>query len=224
MARRLIFVITALMLVVPASASAAKRYTGCVAESSGCHHRFFGGDLPALWFKDRQGTGTVYKVCVRDAVGKRCWHRHDTAAAGHWQRAIFLMRIRSTRNVARWYVNGKQVARWKFHIVAESESAAATKRFSGCVAESAGCTHRFTSGSSPVVRFKDRKASHTAYRVCVRDNIGRRCWHRTTGSAGRWHAAMQYYAARAYGKHVVRWYVHDKQVARWIFQLHTEGD
>jgi hypothetical protein len=35
---------------------------------------------------------------------------------------------------------------------------------------------------------------------------------------------MQYYAARTYGKHVVRWYVHDKQVARWIFRLVSEGD
>jgi hypothetical protein len=120
MAYRLIVVLAAL-LVLPASAAAAKRYTACVAESSGCHHRFFGGDLPALQFKDREGTGTVYKVCVRDAVGKRCWHRHDTAAAGHWHRAIFLMRIRSTHNVARWYVGGRQVARWKFHIVSEGD-------------------------------------------------------------------------------------------------------
>jgi hypothetical protein len=103
-------------------------------------------------------------------------------------------------------------------------SASAAKRFSGCVAESVGCTHHFTSGSAPVVQFKDRKASNTAYRVCVRDNISRRCWHRSTNAAGHWHAAMSYYNARTYGKHVVRWYVHDKQVARWIFRLVSEGD
>jgi hypothetical protein len=103
-------------------------------------------------------------------------------------------------------------------------SAVGAKRFSGCVAESVGCTHHFTSGSAPVVQFKDRKASHTAYRVCVRDNISRRCWHRATKAAGHWHAAMPYYNARTYGKHVVRWYVHDKQVARWIFRLVSEGD
>jgi hypothetical protein len=116
-----IVALAALLLAVPASAGAAKRYAGCVAESSGCHHRFFGGDLPQLRFKDRQGTGTVYKVCVTDSVGRRCWHRHDTAAAGRWHRAVFLQRIRSIRMTARWYVHGKQVARWKFHIVSEGE-------------------------------------------------------------------------------------------------------
>jgi hypothetical protein len=109
-------------------------------------------------------------------------------------------------------------------LVVVPASVAEAKRFSGCVAESVGCTHHFTSGSAPVVQFKDRKRSQTAYRVCVRDDIGRRCWHRTTGPAGHWDAAMQYYAARTYGKHVVRWYVHDKQVARWIFRLVSEGD
>jgi hypothetical protein len=110
-----------LLLLVPSSALAAKRYTGCAAESSGCHHKFFGGDLPALQFKDRSGTGTVYKVCLTDSVGRRCWHRHDTAAAGRWHRAVFVQRIRSLRNTVRWYVHGKQVARWKFHIVSEGD-------------------------------------------------------------------------------------------------------
>jgi hypothetical protein len=117
----LLAAVAGLLLLVPSSAVAAKRYTGCVAESSGCHHKFFGGDLPALQFKDRRGTGKVYKVCVTDAVGRRCWHRHDTAATGHWHRAVFLQRIRSLRMTARWYVHGKQVARWKFHIVSEGE-------------------------------------------------------------------------------------------------------
>jgi hypothetical protein len=113
--------VVGLVALAPSSAFGAKRYTGCAAESSGCHHSFFGGDLPALQFKDRTGTGTVYKVCVTDAKGRRCWHRHDTAAAGHWHRAVFLQRIRSLRMTARWYVHGKQVARWKFHFVREGE-------------------------------------------------------------------------------------------------------
>jgi len=103
-------------------------------------------------------------------------------------------------------------------------SASAAGRFSGCVAESVGCTHKFTSGSAPLVRLKDRQASNTRYRVCVRDSISRRCWRRTTKAAGRWHRAFPYYNARDWGKHIVRWYVGGNEVAHWRFKVVSEGD
>jgi hypothetical protein len=103
-------------------------------------------------------------------------------------------------------------------------SASAAGRFAACVYESVGCTHKFTSGSAPVVRFKDRQQANTRYRVCVRDRISRRCWKRTTKAAGRWHRAFPYYNARTYGKHMVRWYVGGAEVAHWRFKLVSEGD
>jgi hypothetical protein len=103
-------------------------------------------------------------------------------------------------------------------------SASAAGRFSGCVAESVGCTHTFTGGSAPLVRFKDRQAANTRYRVCVKDPISRRCWKRTTKAAGHWHRAFPYYNARTYGKHIVRWYVAGAEVAHWRFKLISEGD
>jgi len=103
-------------------------------------------------------------------------------------------------------------------------TASAAGRFSGCVAESVGCTHKFTSGSAPLVRFKDRQAANTRYRVCVKDRISRRCWKRKTGAAGHWDRAFPYYNARDYGKHIVRWYVGGNEVAHWRFRLVSEGD
>ena len=52
--RLILAAVLAGLLLLPASASAAKRFTGCVAESRGCQHRFVGGDLPVLKFKDRR--------------------------------------------------------------------------------------------------------------------------------------------------------------------------
>ena len=52
----------------PPRPSASKRFTACVAESSGCHHHFVSGDLPVLQIKDRKHSYTHYKVCVRDRV------------------------------------------------------------------------------------------------------------------------------------------------------------
>jgi hypothetical protein len=109
------------LLLVPSSASAAKRFSACVAESSGCHHTFFGGDAPRMLFKDRQAAGTVYKVCVKDSRGRRCWHRH-TGAAGQWHSATPYLNIRvAGRHMVRWYVNGTQVARWKFRLLPEGD-------------------------------------------------------------------------------------------------------
>ncbi len=50
-AMRLMLMLAALaglLLAVPTTASASKRYRGCVAESRGCQHKFVGGDLPVV--------------------------------------------------------------------------------------------------------------------------------------------------------------------------------
>jgi hypothetical protein len=108
------------LLLVPASAAASKRYTGCVAENRGCQHRFVGGDLPVLQFKDRRGANTAYRVCVRDPVGRRCAPLR-TGMTGKWHQGA-TWNIRATgKHIARWYVNGFQVARWKFRVVPEGD-------------------------------------------------------------------------------------------------------
>jgi hypothetical protein len=120
MARRLSVAVLALLLLLPASASASKRFSGCVAESHGCSHTFFGGDLPVLQLKDRKHSFTHYKVCVRDPVHRVCANR-TTGRKGHWHRGATWNIGAVGKHVTRWYVNGKQVARWIFHVKAEGE-------------------------------------------------------------------------------------------------------
>ena len=108
------------LLLLPASASAAKRFSGCVAESRGCQHRFVGGDLPVLKFKDRRQARTSYRVCVRDPVHRVCATRR-TGRAGKWHLGGAWNIGSVGRHVARWYVNGEQVARWKFRVVPEGD-------------------------------------------------------------------------------------------------------
>ena len=108
------------LFLLPASASASKGYAGCVAESRGCQHRFVGGDLPVLKFMDRRHDGTAYRICVRDPVHRVC-ARRTTGKAGKWH-AGGTWNIGAVGNhIARWYVNGKQVARWKFRVVPEGD-------------------------------------------------------------------------------------------------------
>jgi hypothetical protein len=108
------------LLLVPASAAASKRYTGCVAESHGCMHRFVGGDLPVLLFKDRRGANTAYRVCVRDPVHRVCAVRR-TGKAGKWHQGGTWNIGAVGKHIVRWYVNGFQVARWKFRVVPEGD-------------------------------------------------------------------------------------------------------
>ena len=106
------------LLLLPASASAAKRFSGCVAESRGCQHRFVVGDLPVLQLKDRRQSFTAYRVCVRDPAHRVC-ARRTTGRAGRWHRGGTWNIGAVGNHIARWYVNGEQVARWKFRVVPE---------------------------------------------------------------------------------------------------------
>ena len=109
-----------LLLVVPTTASASKRYRGCVAESRGCMHKFYGGDLPVIRFKDLKGSTTAYKVCVRDPVHKVCTNR-ATGKKGRWHECCTWNIGAVGKHIVRWYVNGEQVARWKFRVYPEGE-------------------------------------------------------------------------------------------------------
>jgi hypothetical protein len=120
MAYRLILAAVALLLIAPAPASASKRFSGCVAESHGCSHTFFGGDLPILQLKDRKHSFTHYKVCVRDPVHRVCANR-TTGKKRHWHRGATWNIGAVGKHVARWYVNGEQVARWIFRVKVEPE-------------------------------------------------------------------------------------------------------
>jgi len=118
--RLILAAVLAGLLLLPASASAAKRFTGCVAESRGCQHRFVGGDLPVVKFKDRRQARTSYRFCVRDPVGHDC-ARARTGRAGKWDFGGTWNIGAVGKHVARWYVNGEQVARWKFRVVPEND-------------------------------------------------------------------------------------------------------
>jgi hypothetical protein len=113
-----IAILAGLLLVLPSSAGASKRYSGCVAESHGCSHRFVGGDLPVLLFKDRRHSGTHYRVCVRDPRHRQCADR-TSGKAGEWHRGGTWNIGAAGKHVVRWYVNGEQVARWKFRVLPE---------------------------------------------------------------------------------------------------------
>jgi hypothetical protein len=119
MARRLIAIAAAgLLLGLPASAGASKRYSGCVAEGHGCSHRFVGGDLPVLRFVDRRHSHTHYRVCVHDPRQRQCFSR-TTGTAGEWHDGPTWNIGAAGKSVVRWYVNGKRVARWKFRVLPE---------------------------------------------------------------------------------------------------------
>ena len=109
-----------LLLAVPTTASASKRFRGCVAESSGCHHRFYGGDLPVIMFKDLKQATTAYKVCIRDPVHRVCTNR-ATGKKGRWHQCCTWQNYVTGKHIVRWYVKGRQVARWKFRILSEPE-------------------------------------------------------------------------------------------------------
>lgn len=97
---------------------------------------------------------------------------------------------------------------------------ARTQRFHACVKESHGCTHRFSTGSAPVLHFVDRRHRKTRYRVCVKDPIHQDCAHNRT--AGRGVGDDLAYNIGVTGKHVARWYVKGNRVAQWIFHVRAE--
>ena len=107
------------LLLLPASASAAKRYSGCVAESRGCQHRFVGGDAPGAV----QGPPGAPAPPTASACATRfaaCCAPPPRAAGsgtrgGTWNIGAV------GKHIARWYVNGFQVARWKFRVVPEGD-------------------------------------------------------------------------------------------------------
>jgi hypothetical protein len=107
-------------------------------------------------------------------------------------------------------------------LLAVPSPAGASRRYSGCVGESQGCSHRFAGGGQAVLRFVDRRHSSTHYRVCVRDPRHRQCFSRTSGKAGDWHQGPTWNLGGA-GDLVARWYVNGKRVARWKFTVLPEG-
>jgi hypothetical protein len=96
------------------------RYRFCMLESSGCSHRFVGGDLPSARFEDRSGARPRVQVCVRDRRGRRCWpaqrpRRPRAAVARH------ILYRTTGAHVTTWLVSGKVVGRWRWRVVPESE-------------------------------------------------------------------------------------------------------
>jgi hypothetical protein len=110
----------ALLFAVPTTASAAKRFAGCVAESRGCTHQFSGGSLPVIQFKDRRRDSTPYRLCVRDPVHRVC-ARRTTGRAGKWHRGATWNIGAVGKHVATWFVGGKRVARWRFRVGPEND-------------------------------------------------------------------------------------------------------
>ena len=109
------------LLLVPASAAASKRYSGCVAESRGCQHRFVGGDLPVIQFKDRQGANTVVPASACATPVHRVWRRPSHGQDGQVAPGGDLEH-RRRRQAHRALVRERhQVARWKFRVVPESD-------------------------------------------------------------------------------------------------------
>jgi hypothetical protein len=117
------------LLVVLAAASAAAadgpgsshhgRYRFCMAGSSGCGHRFVGGDLPAARFEDRSGRRPRVRVCVRDRRGTRCLRARRPGRSGVLAQSIAYRMVGP--HVTTWRVRGEVVGRWRWRVVPEPE-------------------------------------------------------------------------------------------------------
>ena len=103
-----------------AAPASAARYHGCMAESSGCQHRFVAGDLPIARFQDASGRRTRVRVCVRDSEGTRCWRSRRPRKRFGFVTQIIKYRTGGA-HVTTWRVRGKVVARWHWRLVPEPE-------------------------------------------------------------------------------------------------------
>lgn len=99
---------------------------------------------------------------------------------------------------------------------------AKSDRYKGCVADSTGCTHTVEGGDIPSLRFIDREGARTRYRVCAKEIVGKQCFHGRTGKAGK--ADDIAIELRAAANVTVRWKVHGRQVAHWVFTVTLEGE
>jgi hypothetical protein len=101
-----------------------------------------------------------------------------------------------------------------------ASAGAENDRYKGCVTESpraSECAKEVTGPGVVTLRFTDRKADDTRYGVCVKDIVGKQCFHGKTGKRGLPDAV--FFQPRASGEHTVRWKVDGHQIERWDFNL-----
>ena len=87
--------------------------------------------------------------------------------------------------------------------------------------------HRFVTGDSYAVQFRDGQATNTRYRVCAFMH-GRRkgCTTSHTGARGRWATVTsdRVWQPDRLGRIVYRWYVDGKRVASWSVNFEVEPE
>jgi hypothetical protein len=98
------------------AASAHSRYVSYVGDGLGraTHNRIVGNAM-TLNLRDRHGSGTRYRVCIkRGASTVRCWRR-TTGPAGRTSR-IQTSAGRVGRHRAVWFVGGTAVDVWRYYV------------------------------------------------------------------------------------------------------------
>jgi len=120
LALALLVLAAAVVLGVPVSAAQpppAFRFTGYVeGVGSGPGHAFFVGDGLQLAFRDDSRAHTLYRVCWSKAgAPRRCWTRR-TGRAGLTSKVFAAAPSNPGVYAARWYVNGRSVATWRFYV------------------------------------------------------------------------------------------------------------
>jgi hypothetical protein len=101
-----------------------------------------------------------------------------------------------------------------------ASAGAENDRFKGCAVETPRaiqCSHEVTGPGLIVLRFTDRQAASTRYKICIKDIVGKQCFHDKTDQKRQKDAF--YFEPRAAGEHTVRWKVDGHQVERWDFNL-----
>jgi hypothetical protein len=121
--KRLTPILVAVVLAVPATASAAPRFQGKAVGNSAhgttSKHHFVVGDGYSIQFRDNQAANTRYRVCaIMNGRLKRCAIGR-TGAAGAWARRYsgFIYNPQQLGRLKwRWQVDGKTVATWTVSI------------------------------------------------------------------------------------------------------------
>lgn len=112
-------------MAVERERSPAERFEGyaVVGEPPVRARRIPYGSPVTLRFRDKDQANTPYKVCLENDAPRTCEQR-DTGKSGRFD--DYIMPTEYGRNVARWYVDGEQVARRSFEVESEQDDPGAT--------------------------------------------------------------------------------------------------
>lgn len=100
---------------------AKHRFDGFMADYDGNRQKTsYTGNYHSLEFRDKLGLRTRYKVCAKGLFGSQCWRRSTDSDGYGSIEASIAINDRIGPGTLRWYVDGKQVARFPYKLKGET--------------------------------------------------------------------------------------------------------